>query len=95
MSSAPTLCATCRQSNPRSNPRTPRRSPADLRAAPNFSRWAGADFDADAGTIVVSVKAIREKAGDLVRVDETETDAGRRVILLPVRCCCKRRVNAD
>ncbi|MDX1874054.1 site-specific integrase [Mycolicibacterium sp. 120266] len=41
------------------------------------------DFDAEAGTISVSGKVIREKANGLVRVDETKTAAGRRVIPLP------------
>ncbi|WP_396928173.1 tyrosine recombinase XerC [Mycolicibacterium sp.] len=41
------------------------------------------DFDADAGTISVSGKVIREKVNGLVRVDETKTAAGRRVIPLP------------
>jgi integrase len=41
------------------------------------------DFDAGAGTISVTGKVIREKAKGLVRVDETKTAAGRRVIPLP------------
>lgn len=41
------------------------------------------DFDAGAGTISVTGKVIREKANGLVRVDETKTAAGRRVIPLP------------
>ncbi len=44
-------------------------------------RWS--DFDADAGTISVAGKVVREKAKGLVRVDETKTAAGRRVIPLP------------
>lgn len=44
-------------------------------------RWT--DFDADAGTISISGKLIREKAQGLVQVDETKTAAGRRVIPLP------------
>ncbi len=44
-------------------------------------RWC--DFDADAGTISVCGKVVREKANGLVRVDETKTVAGRRVIPLP------------
>lgn len=44
-------------------------------------RWA--DFDADAGTISVTGNVIRDKANGLVRVDETKTAAGRRVIPLP------------
>ncbi|BBY62099.1 site-specific integrase [Mycolicibacterium helvum] len=44
-------------------------------------RWT--DFDADAGTISVTGKVIREKARGLVRVDETKTAAGLRVIPLP------------
>ncbi|MBB3750824.1 integrase [Mycolicibacterium sp. BK634] len=44
-------------------------------------RWT--DFDADAGTISITGKVIREKANGLVRVDETKTAAGRRVIPLP------------
>jgi integrase len=44
-------------------------------------RWT--DFDAEAGTISVTGKVIREKSKGLVRVDETKTAAGRRVIPLP------------
>ena len=44
-------------------------------------RWC--DFDAGAGTISVCGKVVREKANGLVRVDETKTVAGRRVIPLP------------
>ncbi len=44
-------------------------------------RWS--DFDADAETISICGKVIREKAKGLIRVDETKTAAGRRVIPLP------------
>ncbi|ODR10130.1 integrase [Mycobacterium sherrisii] len=44
-------------------------------------RWS--DFDAEAGTISVCGKVIRQKAKGLIRVDETKTAAGRRVIPLP------------
>jgi integrase len=44
-------------------------------------RWS--DFDADAATIAVTGKVVRERGKGLVRVDETKTAAGRRVIPLP------------
>ena len=44
-------------------------------------RWA--DFDADAGTIAVTGKALRVPGQGLVRVDETKSAAGRRTIPLP------------
>ncbi len=44
-------------------------------------RWS--DFDAETGTIAFCGKVIREKSKGLVRVDETKTAAGRRVIPLP------------
>ena len=44
-------------------------------------RWS--DFDADAGTIAVTGKVVRERGKGLVRVDETKTAAGRRTISLP------------
>ena len=44
-------------------------------------RWA--DFDADAGTIAVTGKAVRIAGKGLVRVDETKSAAGRRTIPLP------------
>ncbi len=44
-------------------------------------RWS--DFDADAGTIAVTGKALRVPGQGLVRVDETKSAAGRRTIPLP------------
>ncbi|MBV9638998.1 MAG: site-specific integrase [Mycobacteriaceae bacterium] len=44
-------------------------------------RWS--DFDADAGTISVCGKVVRQRGKGLVRVDETKTAAGRRTIPLP------------
>jgi integrase len=44
-------------------------------------RWV--DFDADAGTIAVTGKALRVPGQGLVRVDETKSAAGRRTIPLP------------
>ncbi len=44
-------------------------------------RWV--DFDADAGTIAVTGKALRVRGQGLVRVDETKSAAGRRTIPLP------------
>ncbi len=44
-------------------------------------RWA--DFDADAGTIAVTGKALRVRGQGLARVDETKSAAGRRIIPLP------------
>ena len=44
-------------------------------------RWS--DFDADAGTIAVTGKALRVAGQGLVRVDETKSAAGRRTIPLP------------
>ncbi|WP_431240776.1 site-specific integrase [Mycolicibacterium aichiense] len=44
-------------------------------------RWV--DFDADAGTVAVTGKVVRKRGGGLVRVDETKTAAGRRVVALP------------
>jgi integrase len=55
-------------------------------------RWV--DFDADAGTIAVTGKVVRKRGGGLVRVDETKTAAGRRVVALPafaVRTIIERR----
>jgi integrase len=44
-------------------------------------RWS--DFDAEAGTIAVTGKVVRERAKGLKRIDETKTAAGRRRIPLP------------
>jgi integrase len=44
-------------------------------------RWV--DFDADAGTIAVTGKALRVRGQGLARVDETKSAAGRRTIPLP------------
>jgi integrase len=44
-------------------------------------RWS--DFDADAGTITVTGKVVRESGKGLVRIDETKTAAGHRTIPLP------------
>ncbi len=44
-------------------------------------RWT--DFDADAGTIAVTGKALRVRGQGLARVDETKSAAGRRTIPLP------------
>jgi integrase len=44
-------------------------------------RWS--DFDADAGTIAVTGKLVRQRRIGLTRIDETKTAAGRRTIPLP------------
>lgn len=44
-------------------------------------RWS--DFDADAGTIAVTGKLVRQRGIGLTRIDETKTVAGRRTIPLP------------
>jgi integrase len=44
-------------------------------------RWS--EFDADAGTVAVAGKVVREAGKGLVRVDDTKTAAGRRTIPLP------------
>jgi integrase len=44
-------------------------------------RWS--DFDADAGTIAVTGKVVRQSGIGLTRIDETKTAAGRRTIPLP------------
>jgi integrase len=44
-------------------------------------RWS--DFDADAGTIAVTGKLVRQRGVGLTRIDETKTAAGRRTIPLP------------
>ena len=44
-------------------------------------RWS--DFDADADTIAVPGKLVRERGVGLTRIDETKTAAGRRTIPLP------------
>jgi integrase len=44
-------------------------------------RWS--DFDADAGTIAVTGKLVRQRGVGLTRIDETKTTAGRRIIPLP------------
>ncbi len=44
-------------------------------------RWV--DFDAVAGTVAVTGKVVRKRGGGLLRVDETKTAAGRRVVALP------------
>ena len=44
-------------------------------------RWA--DFDAEAGTVAVTGKVVRQRGVGLARVDETKTAAGRRIIPLP------------
>jgi integrase len=44
-------------------------------------RWS--DFDAEAGTVAVTGKVVRQRGVGLVRVDETKTAAGRRSIPLP------------
>lgn len=45
-------------------------------------RWS--DFDAEAGTLTVSGKVVRQSGKGLMRVDETKTAAGRRTVPLPV-----------
>ena len=55
-------------------------------------RWI--DFDAEAGTVAVTGKVVRQRGVGLVRVDETKTAAGRRSIPLPsfaVATLTKRR----
>ena len=55
-------------------------------------RWT--DFDAEAGTITVAGKVVREHGKGLVRIDETKTAAGRRTVPLPafaVTALVKRR----
>ena len=55
-------------------------------------RWS--DFDAEAGTVAVTGKVVRQRGVGLVRVDETKTAAGRRSIPLPsfaVATLTKRR----
>lgn len=37
----------------------------------------------DAGTVAVTGKVVRKRGGGLVRIDETKTAAGRRVVALP------------
>ena len=44
-------------------------------------RWS--DFDADAGTIAIAGKVVRQRGIGLTRIDETKTAAGRRTIPLP------------
>ena len=44
-------------------------------------RWI--DFDAEAGSVAVTGKVVRQRGVGLVRVDETKTAAGRRSIPLP------------
>ena len=44
-------------------------------------RWI--DFDAEAGTVAVTGKVVRQRGVGLVRVDETKTAAGRRSVPLP------------
>lgn len=44
-------------------------------------RWS--DFDADAGTIAVAGKVVRQRGIGLTRIDETKTAAGRRTVPLP------------
>jgi integrase len=44
-------------------------------------RWS--DFDADAGTIAVNGKLVRQRGIGLTRIDDTNTAAGRRTIPLP------------
>ena len=44
-------------------------------------RWS--DFDAEAGTVAVTGKVVRQSGKGLRRVDETKTAAGRRTIPLP------------
>jgi integrase len=44
-------------------------------------RWS--DFDADAATIVVTGKLVRQRGVGLTRIDDTKTAAGRRTIPLP------------
>ena len=44
-------------------------------------RWS--DFDADAGTVAVTGKLVRQRGVGLARIDETKTAAGRRTIPLP------------
>jgi integrase len=41
------------------------------------------NFAADAGTLTVTGKVVRQHGNGLVRVDDTKTDAGRRTIPLP------------
>ena len=71
---------TCRQGD-LTDPITPLIATGVRRSELLALRWN--DFDQEAGTISVCGKVIREKTKGSVRVDETKTAAGRRVIPLP------------
>jgi hypothetical protein len=66
--------------NRASRPPEPSQSRRESQRRSNFSPRCGRDLDEQAGTIAVTGKLVRIKGKGLVRIEDTQSDAGTRTL---------------